>query len=126
MKNKTLSSFKFNFLKTAFIVLTVFGVLFACSKSTDTTSSVDCGGTTKSFSSDVNPIIQATCATNSACHGSGSNNGPGELLNYSEIFNARSSIRSAVLSGSMPKTGSLTTAQKNAIICWIDNGAANN
>jgi hypothetical protein len=26
----------------------------------------------------------------------------------------------------MPKTGSLTTAQKNAIICWIDNGAANN
>jgi hypothetical protein len=126
MKNKTLSSFKFNFLKTAFIVLTVFGVLFACSKSTDSTSSVDCSGTTKSFSSDVNPIIQATCATNSACHGSGSNNGPGELLTYSEIFNARSSIRSAVLSGSMPKTGSLTTAQKNAIICWIDNGAANN
>jgi hypothetical protein len=126
MKNKTLSSSKFNFLKNAFIVLTVFGVLFACSKSTDTTSSVDCSGTTKSFSLDVNPIIQATCATNSGCHGSGSNNGPGELLNYSEVFNARSSIRPAVLSGLMPKTGSLTTAQKNAIICWIDNGAPNN
>jgi hypothetical protein len=126
MKNKPLSSSKFNFLKTAFIVLTVFGVLYACSKSTDTTSSVDCSGTTKSFSTDVNPIIQANCATNSGCHGSGSNNGPGELLTYSEIFNARSSIRPAVLSGSMPKTGSLTTAQKNAIICWIDNGAANN
>jgi len=87
---------------------------------------VDCSGTAKSFSTDVNPIIQATCTTNSGCHGSGSNNGPGELLTYSEIFSSRSSIRSAVASGSMPKTGSLTTAQKNAIICWIDNGAPNN
>jgi hypothetical protein len=26
----------------------------------------------------------------------------------------------------MPKGGTLTTAQKNAIYCWIDNGAKNN
>jgi hypothetical protein len=87
---------------------------------------VDCSGTAKSFSADVNPIMQATCTSNSGCHGAGSNNGPGELLTYSEIFNARSSIRSTVASGSMPKTGSLTSTQKNAIICWIDNGASNN
>jgi hypothetical protein len=125
MQNKTTSS-KFNFLRRIFIIASVFAVLYACSKSTDTATTVDCSGTAKSFSADVNPIIQATCTSNSGCHGSGSNNGPGELLTYSEIFNARLSIRSAVASGSMPKTGSLTTAQKNAIICWIDNGASNN
>jgi hypothetical protein len=26
----------------------------------------------------------------------------------------------------MPMNGSLTAAEKNAILCWIDNGAANN
>ena len=125
MQNGTTSS-KFKFLKTVFIGALVFVILYACSKSTDTVTTVDCSGTAKSFSTDVNPIIQATCTSNSGCHGSDSNNGPGELLTYSQIFNSRSSIRSAVVSGSMPKTGSLTTAQKNAIICWIDNGASNN
>ena len=125
MQNGTTSS-KLNFLKTVFISASVFAILYACNKSTDTVATVDCSGAAKTFSSDVNPIIQATCTSNSGCHGSGSNNGPGELLTYSEIFNARSSIRSAVVSGSMPKTGSLTSAQKNAVICWIDNGASNN
>ncbi len=125
MQIKTTSS-KFDFLKKALLIASVFAVLYACSKSTDNATTVDCSGIAKSFSTDVNPIIQATCTTNSGCHGSGSNNGPGELLTYSEIFSSRSSIRSAVASGSMPKTGSLTTAQKNAIICWIDNGAPNN
>jgi len=32
-------------------------------------------------------------------------------------------IRSAVLSGAMPLGGSLSTAQKNTIACWIDHGA---
>jgi len=121
-----ITSSKFNFLKKILIIASVFAVLYACSKSTDPATTADCSGTAKSFSTDVNPIIQATCAINSGCHGSGSNNGPGELLTYSEIFSSRSSIRPAVASGSMPKTGSLTTAQKNAIICWIDNGAPNN
>jgi len=126
MQNKNFSSPKFNFIKKVLIVLTVFGVLFACSKSADVTSPVDCSGTVKSFSADVNPIIQSSCATSSGCHAAGSNNGPGELLTYIEIFNARSAIRSAVLSGAMPQNGSLTTAEKNAIICWIDNSASNN
>src|SRR5439155_20810116 len=104
---------------------------FACSKTVDTatnmkTSSVNCSGAAKSFTVDVNPIIQTFCATGSNCHGSVSNNGPGELVTYSEIFNAHAQIRSAVLSGIMPKNASLTAAQKNAIVCWIDNGSSNN
>src|SRR5437867_8206444 len=107
------------------VLSSVLVLVFACSKNADTFSA-DCSGTAKSFSSDVDPIIQSSCATNSGCHGSGSNNGPGTLLTYADIYNARTAIRFAIVSGEMPQNGSLTTAQKNAIICWIDNGAQNN
>jgi hypothetical protein len=113
-------------MKKILIAAAVFGFLYACKKTPVDTSSIDCSGTAKSFSTDVNPIIQSNCAINSGCHGSRSTNGPGELLTYSEIFSARSAIRSAVLSGTMPQSGSLTSAEKNAIICWIDSGSPNN
>jgi hypothetical protein len=74
----------------------------------------------------VNAIIQTSCATGSGCHGSGSLNGPGPLLSYLQVFNARSAIRSAVSSGRMPPNGALSATQKNSIICWIDSGAPNN
>jgi hypothetical protein len=112
--------------KTSIVVAACVGIFYSCKKSADTTSSVDCSAIAKSFTTDVSPIIQNSCATNSGCHGSGSHNGPGELLTYTELFNSRSDIRSAVLTGAMPQTGSLTTAQKTSIICWIDNGALNN
>jgi len=120
--------------KKIWVALIVAVVLFACSKSVDTTNkeannnsgSIDCSNVAKSFTVDVNPIIQTKCATGSSCHGTGSINGPGALLTYSAIANAHADIRSAILSGLMPKTGSLTNAQKNTIICWIDNGALNN
>ncbi len=124
----------FRLSKKIGVVLIPAAVLFACSKSGDTKvnndsntgGSIDCSNVPKSFTVDVNPIIQSTCATGSSCHGAGSNNGPGALLSYSAIANAHIDIRSAILSGLMPKTGSLTSAQKNSIICWIDNGALNN
>ena len=122
---------KFNYPKKVLIMFVVITGLFACSKTVDTTtnmttSTVDCSGAAKSFSADVSPIIQSSCATGSSCHDSSSNNGPGELVTYTEIFSARAQIRSAVLSGAMPRSGSLTTAQKNSIICWIDNRSSNN
>ena len=120
--------------KKIWVAATVAVVLFACSKSVDSTNkdtnnnrgSIDCSNVAKSFLVDVNPIIQSTCATGSSCHGTGSLNGPGELRTYSEISNAHAEIRSAILSGLMPKNGSLTSTQKNTIICWVDNGALNN
>src|SRR5436190_22374731 len=113
-------------VKRALIIVTAICLVQACKKNDESSNAVDCGGTTKSFAVDVKPIVQASCAFDSDCHGSGSSSGPGSLLNYAEIFNARSIIRSAVLSGEMPKGGSLTATEKKAIICWIDNGAANN
>lgn len=116
-------------LTTLIVIGMSVALVAACSKSSGTGGSTgggsNCTGS-KSFATEVNPIIQATCAANGGCHESGSTNGPGPLLTYQQIFNARSAIRSAVNSGSMPKNGSLTTTQKNTIICWIDAGAANN
>jgi hypothetical protein len=112
-------------MKIFLIAILVVG-LCSCSKQKDQTTTVDCSGPAKSFLTDVNPIIQSTCNDDSGCHGAGSNNGPGELLNYSKIFNARASIRSAIASGEMPLNTRLTSSQKNSILCWIDNGAPNN
>ena len=117
---------KVTFLKRALTILLVVCLVQACKKNNDNNFSVDCGSTTKSFVADVKPIVQASCAFDSDCHGSGSASGPGSLLNYMEIFNARSIIRSEVVSGEMPKGAKLTSVEKNAIACWIDNGAPNN
>lgn len=109
------------------VTLTGMTILLSCSKSSSGGSSFtpDCS-TSKSFATDVMPVIQSSCAINSSCHASGSIEGVGALTNYNQVFTSRFSIRDAVITGRMPRTGSLSNAQKNAIICWIDAGAANN
>ena len=115
---------KFKMLKFSFSFLALLIFINACSKKPEFT--VDCSGPAKSFVTDVSPVFQTSCAINSGCHATGSGNGPGPLLNYSQIFNARADIRPAVASGHMPLNATLTVTQKNAILCWIDNGAPNN
>ncbi len=99
--------------------------LYACSKTnTGMDFTPTCDGT-KSFTNDVLPIFQSNCAI-SGCHAAGSNNGPGALTSYQQIFNNRSAIRAAVATGVMPKDRTLSTTQKNTMLCWIDAGAASN
>ena len=116
-------------------VLAAFLILVACSKSGGGGGGgtgggggggASCSGVAAAFAANVNPVIQNTCATDATCHGSGSPNGPGPLLNYAQIFAARAQIKASVAAGTMPKVGSLSTAQKNTIICWVDAGAPNN
>ncbi|HEY5968738.1 MAG TPA: hypothetical protein VIU35_12250 [Chitinophagaceae bacterium] len=118
------NSTKFRVLKFSLPVVALLIFIHACSKKPEVT--VDCSGPVKSFVTDVSPVFQTSCAINSGCHATGSGNGPGPLLNYSQIFNARADIRPAVASGHMPLNATLTTTEKNAILCWIDNGAPNN
>jgi len=115
---------KFKMLKLSFPFFILLILINACSKKPEFTA--DCSGPAKSFVTDVSPVFQTSCAINSGCHATGSGNGPGPLLNYSQIFNARGDIRPAVASGHMPLNATLTASQKNAILCWIDNGAPNN
>lgn len=122
---------------TLLTVLFSFILMMSCSKSGSGTGggtgggggtppfTPNCVGAATSFTADVNPIFQTVCAQ-SSCHNSGSVNGPGALTNYTQISASKSLIRAAILSGAMPKTGTLTAAQKNSIICWIDAGGANN
>lgn len=121
-----------------FVFLWSTVLCISCSKSSGTgntggggngggggTGGVNCATVPKSFSTNVNPIIQSRCAV-TGCHAANSINGPGPLTNYTQIFNARASIRAAVISGAMPQNGTLSTAEKNSITCWIDDGAPNN
>ena len=121
---------KSRFTKMVSMLVVVVFLLVACTKrhedTLDTVSSGNGSGPAKSFAVDVNPIVQSSCTASSGCHGSGSSAGPGPLLTYTQVFNARSSIRSAVSSGSMPLNGGLSGTQKNSVIFWIDSGAPNN
>ena len=114
----------FRMLKFSFPVVALLIFINSCSKKPEFTA--DCSGPAKSFVTDVSPVFQTSCAINSGCHATGSGNGPGPLLSYSQIFNARADIRSAVASGHMPLNATLTATQINAILCWVDNGAPNN
>lgn len=107
------------------VTATIFACIISCSKNNSALPNPPaCEGVAKKFANDVNPIIQTFC-NQAACHNPGSTNGPGPLTNYNEIFSARARIRDQVQAGLMPQNASLTTAQKNTIICWIDNGAPN-
>ena len=113
------------------IILVVIIFNFSCSKGGSTTGSgggggtLDCTSVPKSFATDINPIVQGFCNT-AGCHAAGSTNGPGPLTNYTQVFNARAQIRPQIASGLMPQGSTLTTAQKNSFLCWIDSGGPNN
>ena len=111
------------------VVLFSFFIITSCSKEgsdgNPNNNNIDCSGAAKTFSGDVNPLVQSVCNTPS-CHASGSTNGPGPLTNYTQVFNARAAIRSAISSGFMPQDRTFTSAQKSAFVCWIDSGAPDN
>ena len=112
--------------------LAVLGVLItvlviACKKDSEnnTPATVDCSTLTTTFSGTVQPLMNTSCAK-SNCHATGSVNGPGPLVTYTQIFNARVKIRDVVSSGTMPQDATFSANQKALITCWIDAGAPNN
>lgn len=76
-----------------------------------------------SYTSSIKPIIANNCAI-SGCH-NGSNNLP-DFSVFSNVQGKASSIKTRTQSGSMPRNGSLTQAEKDAIACWVDDGAKDN
>jgi hypothetical protein len=99
------------------IIFFGFGLFFTnCKKKVTTKSySPSCNGSTKSYSVDVSPLIQSNCVSCHSTYGS-----------YAGAKASASSIRSSIVSGSMPKGSSLSEDQKNTIVCWIDAGMPNN
>ena len=116
-------------------MLACFVIIFmACSKSNNTTGgggtgggkTFSCVGITPKFVADVQPILTTVCSINSNCHAAGSSNSGGAFTNFNEVNAKKSNIRAAILNGTMPQSGTITQAQINAFICWIDSGAPNN
>ena len=117
-------------IKFSLIIATCLIMLFSCSKSSDSGTeigtTISCSGVTSTFAANVSTLIQTTCATSSGCHASGSSNSGGTLINFTQISNKKITIRAQVLNNIMPQGSTLTTAQKQTIVCWIDAGALNN
>jgi hypothetical protein len=52
---------------------------------------------------------------------------PAAALPITRLINAKASrIKTQISNGTMPKTGSITAAQKSTLVCWVNNGALNN
>ena len=117
-------------------LIVLFVILFtACSKDSTTSGggtggggsrTFSCTGITPKFAADVQPILTTLCSINSNCHAAGSTNSGGAFTTHAEVNAKKSNIRSQILSGAMPQSGTITQAQINAFICWIDSGAPNN
>jgi hypothetical protein len=101
------------YMKKSILLFSVITLIItACSKSGGGSTGGGAGGgggvtlnctpVAKSFAADVLPTFQSICT------------------------NTNSLIRAAVASGFMPKNNTLTAAQKNAILCWVDAGGLNN
>ena len=112
---------------SAIVILFMSGLVLGCSYDKETLpQQTDCTTINARFSLDINPIAENRCANNSACHGSGSVNGPGELLTYNQIKAAASLIKTAVETRRMPLGSSLSQSEINKISCWVNSGAENN
>ncbi|EAY28576.1 hypothetical protein [Microscilla marina] len=76
-----------------------------------------------SLITDVEPIIRTNCAI-SQCHVSGGRSP--NLTTKASILNNAASIKSEVVSGSMPRGSTLSKSEIDQIRCWVNDGAKDN
>jgi len=103
--------------KILVIAIISFGLWTGCSKisNSNTSYTPSCTGAIKSYKTDVAPIISSYCSN---CHSN--------FSTYASLSADKSNVSAMIESGSMPRGASLSTAQKDAVICWISSGAPNN
>jgi hypothetical protein len=75
-----------------------------------------------SYSLEVKPIIAKSCNM-AGCHDGVTIT---SLADYTTMHDGATQIKTSIVAGRMPKTGSLTATEKATIVCWVDNGAKNN
>ncbi len=75
----------------------------------------------ESYSNDISPILNQNCKP---CHFSGAQFP--DLSNYNSISQNANLIKTVTQNKTMPKEGSLTQDEIDAIACWVDNGALDN
>ncbi|MCU0382512.1 MAG: SprB repeat-containing protein [Cyclobacteriaceae bacterium] len=81
------------------------------------------GSTGISYDAEIKNIISASCNF-STCHGGGQSP---NLTSYAGVSANQAKIKAELVSGRMPTgQGTITAENRQKIICWIDDGAANN
>ncbi len=112
-----------NILK--FCCLAIFGTILIASCSKQSSATIPASSTCDpniSFINTVKPILDRDC-NNAGCH----DDKVITALNiYQTVHDGAAQIRLSISTGKMPKNGTISVADKNAIFCWIDNGAKNN
>ncbi len=99
------------------IMLMSIGLWTGCSKISNSNSSYtpSCSGAIKSYKTDVAPLIKTYC---SGCHSN--------FSTYTSLYADRNNVSGQIENGNMPRGTSLSSTQKDAVICWISSGAPNN
>ncbi|MBL0744299.1 hypothetical protein [Chryseolinea lacunae] len=85
-----------------------------------------------SFATDVQPILQSSCAItgDGGCH-DGGNGASRDWRVFSNVQSHALQIKDRVTrpagaSGHMPKIGTITDAQIRTLVCWVEQGAKAN
>ncbi len=108
-------------------------LFFACTKNRIDVSPIPpCDGTVTSYTTDIAPLIKAKCSTGL---GSGTGCHDAWILTYNGLKGAVENgtlLQTTILDQSMPQIpnsfgiAALTEAEKNLLICWVENGALEN
>lgn len=80
-------------------------------------------GGAPSWTNDVQPIVQAQCAS---CHSPGGVEPAQPLVTYGDVYARRGPVLDQVYACLMPQTGSLSATDRNALLTWLECGAPNN
>jgi hypothetical protein len=102
-------------------IILILIICSSCKKNNTTAPFITCDPTI-SYSNKVKLIFATNC-TASGCHDGV--NLP-SLADYITAKDASVQIRDAVARGIMPKYSVLSSADKAALLCWIDSGTKNN
>jgi hypothetical protein len=112
-----------------FTLLVIVSLAYSCKDDEGSEEPIDCS-VERSYSSDVVPIVSATCAIPN-CHVSGFNFGDYTSYDDLKAQDDMNLLRSEIESGAMPPSNTagpkeLTDSQKAILLCWIEQGALNN
>ena len=112
------------------LLLSVFGLLvlfLACKK--DAVDPIDCGGINPTYSADIKPILDASCAK-SGCHDAITQEDGKNLSNYTEalVISQTPEFLGAIQHKSgftpMPHDGPKLADDKIQLLtCWVRNGS---
>mgnify|MGYP000019283162 FL=1 len=112
---------KIAYLVFSLLIISIVGV--NCSKSNaDSTTVKNTCDPNISFANTIKPILDHNCNF-SGCH---DDQVITALNTFQTVHDGAAQIKLSILTGKMPRNRTMTIADKNAIYCWVDNGAKNN